>query len=60
MMLMQVLGLSKFNDSWEGPFEVLHVVTPVTFEIAAPVSVMKKRIVHVNYGIHLLLGQLWQ
>lgn len=26
----------KFSDSWEGPYEVLQKVTPMTFEIAVP------------------------
>ena len=49
MVLVRTPGFSaKFSDSWEGPFEVLRQVTPVTWEISIPNSPRKKRIVHVN------------
>ena len=39
MVLVRTPGFSaKLSDSWEGPFEVLQQVTPVTREISIPNS----------------------
>ena len=49
MILVHIPGLSsKFTDSWEGPFEVLRQVTPVTWEISVPNTRKKTRIIHAN------------
>ena len=49
MVLVRTPGLSsKLDDAWSGPYEVLRLVTPVTWELAVPDAVKKKWVVHAN------------
>lgn len=49
MVLIRVPPLTgKLNDTWSGSYEVLQVVTPVTYELAVPERRSKKQILHIN------------
>ena len=49
MVLMRIPQLqAKLQDTWDGPFEVLSQVSPVTYVIAVPNRRKRKKTVHVN------------
>ena len=53
MVLMRIPQLqAKLQDTWDGPFEVLSQVSPVTYVIAVPNRRKRKKTVHVNMLKH--------
>ena len=49
MVLMRVSGLiGKLDDSWDGPYEVVDKISPVTYQLAIPGRGSKPQTVHIN------------
>ena len=49
MVLLKKPGLqSKLGDSWEGPYQELAQVSPVTYKIEVPGKSSKKKVFHCN------------
>ena len=38
----------KLEDIWEGPYEVIRLISDVTLEIAVPSRLTKRQVVHIN------------
>ena len=38
----------KLSDVWDGPYEIVRKVTPVTYELAIPNKRKKRVIAHIN------------
>ena len=48
-VVMRVPGLvGKLDDSWDGPYEVIAKISPVTYQLAIPGRGSKPQTVHIN------------
>ena len=49
MVLVRKLGIhSKMGDSWEGPYQIDHQVSPVTYKVQVPGNARKSKLIHCN------------
>ena len=49
MVLVRKPGIhSKMGDSWEGPYQIEHQASPVTYKIQVPGSPRKSKLLHCN------------
>ena len=49
MVLVRKPGIhSKMGDSWEGPYQIDHQVSPVTYKVQVPGNARKSKLIHCN------------
>ena len=49
MVLVRIPQLTeKLDDKWDGPYEVLEQVSPLTYRLAIPGRANRSRVLHVN------------